>query len=247
MVGAQAVALGHADVVVAGGMENMSQAPYLLRHARMRGYHYGHGVLEDSAVNDGLWDGFNACHMGTLADRTAKKMGISREEQDEYTIHSYTRAAAAWQRGVMDKEVIPINADGSKSQPGSGKSKPNVISFDEEYSKLRMDIVTSLPPIFEDSGTITAGNSSSLNDGAAVVVLISAERAQEFGITGLARIVSFADHAVEPADFALAPSGAIKDAHRAAGRPAIDFYEIHEAFAAVALANMRLLDTCFAY
>lgn len=238
---AQMVALGLADVVVAGGMESMSQSPYLLRQARFGGYHYGHGVLEDSTLQDGLWDATSQCHLGSCVERTAHDMGISREEQDRYTIASYRRAADAWQRGAMDSEVAPIRVQNPRPRD-SMESKTIVVGTDEEYSRLRIETIASLPAIFEDDGTITAASASSLNDGAAAVVLISAERARILGVRGVARIVAFADHGVEPANFATAPSGAVRRALQSAGMSTVNFHEIHESFAAVALANMRLLN-----
>lgn len=238
---AQAVALGHADVVVAGGMESMSQAPYLLRHARSGGYHYGHGALEDMALHDGLWDAAGQCHLGASVERTVRELGISREDQDRYTVSSYRRAADAWQRGAMDTEVAPVRVR-NPSLRDSMERKTVIVSTDEEYSRLKIDTIASLPPIFEEGGTVTAATASSLNDGAAAVVLMSADRARELGVTARARIVAFADHGVEPGNFAVAPAGAVRRALQAAGLSAVDFHEVHEAFAAVAIANMQLLD-----
>ena len=231
---AQAIALGQSDVAVAGGMENMSQAPYIIRHARQGGYHYGHGALEDIALLDGLWDATQDCHMGSCVENTIQELSISREEQDRYTISSYRRAADAWQRGAMDGEVVPVRVKGSGTKSNMEK-RSMIVSVDEEYARLKLDTVASLPPIFEEGGTITAASTSSLNDGAAALVLMSASRARDLGVSPLARIVSFADHAVEPLHFAKAPSAAVRTAMRAARMSSINFYEIHEAFAAVAL------------
>eukprot|EP00930_Biecheleria_cincta_P102401 TRINITY_DN94126_c0_g1_i1.p1 TRINITY_DN94126_c0_g1~~TRINITY_DN94126_c0_g1_i1.p1 ORF type:complete len:437 (+),score=61.71 TRINITY_DN94126_c0_g1_i1:141-1451(+) len=234
---AQAIAMGQVDIAVVGGMENMSQAPYMVRHARQGGYRYGHGTLEDSALHDGLWDPHMHCHIGACAEITAQEMGITREEQDQYAVTSYRRAADAWQRGAMDTEVVPVRVKPSDTSGG----KSTVVSIDEEYSRLRLETLASLPPVFQEGGTITAANASSLNDGAAALVLISAEKAMDLGVGGLARILSFADHGVVPANFALAPHGAVSRALRAARMSAVDFHEIHEAFSVIPLANMRLL------
>lgn len=242
MVAAQAIALGQAEVVVAGGMESMSRAPYLLSKARQGGYHYGDGVIEDSALNDGLWDKVSGCHLGSCAEMTARDMGIDRHEQDLYAIQSYRRAAGAWQGGALDAEVAPMRIRNANSARGSLEPKMLVVGTDEEYSRLDIDTVASLPPVFDDAGTITAASASSLNDGAAVVVLASLERAQELGVGAVARIVSFADYGVEPQHFATAPNGAVRRALQNAGMSTVDFHEIHEAFAVVALANARLLN-----
>lgn len=224
-------------------MESMSQAPYMLRQARSGGYHYGHGALEDCALHDGLWDAQEQCHLGSCAEATARQFGISRADQDRYTISSYRRAADAWQRGGMDLEVAPVSV-GSSDKRDPTVRRSVAVSTDEEYSRLRIDTVAALPPIFEDDGTITAASASSLNDGAAAVVLVSGERARDLGVAGAssARILAFADHGMEPAAFAAAPSGAVRRALQAAGMASVDFHEVHEAFAVVALANIGLLE-----
>jgi len=242
MLAAQAIALGQAECIVAGGMESMTRAPYLLGKARQGGYRYGDGVLEDSALNDGLWDQVSNCHLGSCAETTARDMGIDRREQDMYAIQSYRRAAAAWQGGALDAEVAPIRVRNTASSRDSLEPKNVVVSTDEEYSRLNIDTVASLRPVFDEAGTITAASASSLNDGAAAVVLASVERAQELGVGAMARIVSFADHGMEPMDFAKAPSGAVRRALQSAGMATVDFHEIHEAFAVVPLANARLLN-----
>jgi len=238
---AQAIALGHAEIVVAGGMESMSQSPYMLKQARTGGYHYGHGVLEDSVLHDGLSDALSRRHLGSCVEKTVREMVIPRLEQDNFAIESYRRAADAWQRGAMDQEVAVIPV---RSLPSSDPLGPKTVKVatDEEYSRLTIGSVGALRPVFEEEGTVTAASASSLNDGAAAVVLVSAERARELGIGVLARVVAFADHAVVPADFAVAPNGAVRRALRAARMSGVDFHEINETFAAVALANMRLLE-----
>ncbi|CAJ1403993.1 unnamed protein product [Effrenium voratum] len=237
---AQSIAMGEVDVAVAGGMESMSRAPYFLRHARQGGYRYGHGMLEDAALSDGLWDASHDMHLGSCVEHTVQEMGIAREEQDRYAVSSYRRAAEAWKRGAMDAEVAPLRV---KNPAQDGLEKRTLIfSVDEEYSRLKLDSARHLPPVFQEEGTITSANASSLNDGAAAVVLLSEDKAREMGVTSLARIVSFADFGVEPLHFAKAPSAAIRKAMQAARMNSVNFYEIHESFAAVVLANMSLLD-----
>ena len=234
VLAAQAIAMGQSDVAVAGGMENMSQAPYIARHARRGGYHYGHGVLEDIALLDGLWDAINDCHLGACAEHTIQEMAISREDQDRFTISSYRRAADAWKRGAMDGEVAPVRVKNPSAKTDMEK-RSVIVSVDEEYARLKLDTVAALPPVFDEDGTITAASASSLNDGAAALVLMGAERARDLGVSPVARIVSFADHAMEPLHFAKAPSAAIRAAMKAARMSSINFYEIHETFAAAAL------------
>ncbi|CAJ1344936.1 unnamed protein product [Effrenium voratum] len=179
-------------------------------------------------------------HLGSCVEHTVQEMGISREEQDRYAVSSYRRAAEAWKRGAMDAEVAPLRV---KNPAQDGLEKRTLIfSVDEEYSRLKLDSARHLPPVFQEDGTITSANASSLNDGAAAVVLLSEDKAREMGVTSLARIVSFADFGVEPLHFAKAPSAAIRKAMQAARMNSVNFYEIHESFAAVVLANMSLLD-----
>merc|ERR1712039_781333 len=199
----------------------MSQAPYMLRKARLGGYHYGHGTMEDAALHDGLWCAANHGHVGLCVEHVVHEMGISREEQDRYTISSYQRAADAWQRGAMDAEVVPVRVKNPAPRE-SMESRTLVVATDEEYSRLRMDDVATLPPVFQEGGTITAASASSLNDGAAAIVLVSAERANDLGLRAMARVVAFADHGVEPANFACAPSGSVRRALSAAGMTSVN-------------------------
>merc|ERR1712232_788901 len=169
--------------------------------------------------------------------------GITREDQDRHTISSYQRAASAWQRGAMDSEVSPVRVPQQPTLDShGGRSRAVVVATDEEYSRLRMDDVASLPPVFEEEGTITAGSAASLNDGAAALVLISAAKARELGVDADARVLSFADSGMEAARFALAPSGAVRRALKAAGLNGVDFHEIHETFAALVLANAHQME-----
>jgi len=233
---AQSIALGHSDVMVAGGMESMSNAPYLIRKVRGAGFKYGHEKLDDMLLLDGLWDVYNNIHMGMCAEKTAKDLSISRGEQDEFAIESYKRAADAWSSGVMEREVTPVKIPTGKK----GDSPFVTVERDEEYSKLKLDKVASLKPAFDKEGTVTAANASKMNDGAAAVVLMSAEKAREHGVRPLARIISFADAAIDPIDFPIAPVQAVKNALKYADLHSVDFHEINEAFSAVTLANMKL-------
>ncbi len=232
---AQSIMLGQNDVVIAGGMESMSNIPYYLPNARY-GYKYGNGAVVDGLLNDGLWEAYNACPMGNCADNTAKEMGISREKQDEYAIGSYKRAAASWKDGKFNEEIVPVAIP-------QRKGDPIIVNEDEEYTKVNFDKIPGLRPIFNTDGTVTAANASSINDGAAAVVLMSVEKANELGLDILAVIEGFADAATDPMWFTTAPSLAIPLAIKRAGISPenVDFYEINEAFSAVALANNEKL------
>ena len=231
MVGAQSIMLGQNDVVVAGGMESMSNIPYYLMKARY-GYKYGHGELLDGLQYDGLTDIYNHCAMGVCADNTAKEMNISRQDQDTYAINSYKRAAASWAAGKFKNEIVPVEITDRKG---------NVTQFteDEEYKNVNFDKVPGLKPAFTKDGTVTAANASTLNDGASALVLVSKEKAQELGVKPLAKIRGFADAAQDPMWFTTTPSIAIPIAMKRAGveKKDVGYYEINEAFSAVALAN----------
>jgi acetyl-CoA C-acetyltransferase len=235
MLGAQSIMLGHNDVVVAGGTESMSNIPYYLPKART-GYKFGNGELLDGLTHDGLTDIYNQCAMGVCADNTAREMKISRQDQDAYAIDSYKRSAAAWAAGKFQDEIVPVEVTDRKG---------NVTRFaeDEEYKSVNFDKIPGLKPAFSKDGTVTAANASTLNDGAAALVLMSREKAEALGIKPLATIHGFADAAQDPMWFTTTPSLAIPKALKVAGvaPEAIDFYEINEAFSAVALANNALL------
>jgi acetyl-CoA C-acetyltransferase len=235
MHGAQSIMLGAQDVVIAGGMESMSNIPYYLLKARS-GYRYGHGELIDGLQYDGLTDVYNHCAMGVCADNTAKEMNISRADQDAYAIASYKRAASAWAAGKFRDEVVPVEIT-------DRKGKVTVMDEDEEYKNVAFDKIPGLKPAFAKDGTVTAANASTLNDGAAATVLMSAERAWALGIKPLARIRGFADAAQDPMWFTTTPSLAIPKALKAAGVSPknVNYYEINEAFSAVALANNQKL------
>ena len=231
MLGAQSIMLGHNDVVVAAGAESMSNIPYYLTKARY-GYKYGNGEVLDGLTFDGLTDVYNRCAMGVCADNTAKEMNISRASQDAYAINSYKRAAAAWAAGKFKDEVIPVEITGRKGEV-------TVFAEDEEYKNVNFDKIPGLKPVFTKEGTVTAANASTINDGAAAVILVSKEKAKELGLTPIAKIRGFADASQDPMWFTTTPSLAIPKALKVAGVNAKDvgFYEINEAFSAVALAN----------
>lgn len=236
MVGAQSIMLGNNDVVVAGGMESMSNVPFYIPKARF-GYKFGNGELIDGLSFDGLNDVYNHCAMGVCSDNTAKEMNISREAQDEYAINSYKRAAAAWASGKFKDEVVPVEIKGRKGDITQ-------MAEDEEYKNVFFDKIPSLRPAFGKEGTATAANASTLNDGAAAVILMSKEKATELGLKPIAKILGFADAAQDPMWFTTAPSLAIPKAMKVAGvdKKDVSFYEINEAFAAVALANNKNLE-----
>ncbi len=235
MFGAQAIMLGQADVILAGGMESMSNVPYYLDKARF-GAKYGNGQMIDGLVKDGLWDPYHDYAMGNAADATAERYGITREEQDAFARQSYERSAAAAQAGKKKEEIVPVTI--------TLRGKDTVVSDDEEYTKVQFDKFAGLKPAFTKTGTVTAANASTLNDGAAAVLLMSREKADELGIKPLARIRGFADAEQAPEWFTTTPSLAIPKALKNAGLEAkdVDFYEINEAFSVVSLANNKLLN-----
>jgi acetyl-CoA C-acetyltransferase len=235
MLGAQSIMLGQNDVVVTGGMESMSNIPYYLMKARY-GFKYGNGEVLDGLTYDGLTDVYNRCAMGVCADNTAKEMKITRQEQDAYAINSYKRSAAAWAAGKFKDEIVPVEITGKKGDV-------TFFSEDEEYKNVNFDKIPGLKPVFTKEGTVTAANASTINDGAAAVILMSKEKAKELGITPIAKIRGFADAAQDPMWFTTTPSLAIPKAMKIAGVETGDvgYYEINEAFSAVALANNQLL------
>lgn len=234
MLGAESIMLGINDIVVAGGMESMSNVPYYLEKARS-GYRYGHATMIDGIIKDGLWDPYSNFHMGNAGELCAKEMKFSREEQDAYAIESYKRAAKAWESGAFKDEIVPVEVT-------VGKEKITVTE-DEDYKKVKFDKVSTLKPAFLKDGTITAANASNINDGAAAVVLMSAEKAKELGLKPLAKITGFADASQAPEWFTTTPSVAIPKALKMAGKELkdVDFVEINEAFSVVVLANNKIL------
>src|SRR5688572_2134807 len=231
MFGAQSIMLGLNDVVIAGGMESMSNIPYYLMKART-GYKYGNGELIDGLQHDGLTDIYNHCAMGVCADNTAKEMNISRKDQDDYAIASYKRSATAWSSGKFKDEIIPVEV---KDKKGNA----TLFVEDEEYKNVNFEKIPQLKPVFTKEGTVTAANASTLNDGASALVLVSKEKADELGLKPIAKILGFADAAQDPMWFTTTPSLAIPKAMKQAGvdKNSVNFYEINEAFSAVAIAN----------
>ncbi|TLY43304.1 MAG: acetyl-CoA C-acetyltransferase [Nitrospirae bacterium] len=234
MMACQAIQAGEADVVVAGGMESMSRAPYILERARS-GYQVGHGELIDSMIKDGLWDAYGNVPMGACAELCASKYQFSREEQDTFSVQSYTRALKARQEGWFRDEIIEVEVP--------GKPKPLVIRDDERLTRFDEAKMRRLSPAFKPDGTVTAGNASGMNDGAAALVVLSEERAESLNITPIARIVGYTQKAVAPEWFTIAPIQAISAllSKLKCNVDQIDLYEVNEAFAVVTMAAMREL------
>ncbi len=235
MMAAQSIALGDNDVVIAGGMENMSRVPHYLPGSRM-GTKFGNITMQDGMLLDGLTDVYNNEHMGNCADLCAREYNISREEQDAFAIDSYNRAAKAWADGKFADEVVPVAVP-------QRKGDPVMVSEDQEYKNVKMEKIPALRPAFSREGTVTAANASTLNDGAAALVLMSKEKMESLGLKPLAKIVSYADAAQAPEWFTTAPSKAIPKALGKAGLSTgdIDFWELNEAFSVVGLANIKEL------
>jgi acetyl-CoA C-acetyltransferase len=235
MLAAQSIAVGQNDIVVAGGMESMSNVPYYLDKAR-NGYRLGNGQIIDGLVKDGLWDVYNDYHMGSAAELCATDCNISREEQDAFAIESYKRAKKAQAEGKFNDEITPVELKDKKGDV-------TLFATDEEPQAVKFEKIPSLKPVFKKDGTVTAANASTLNDGASALVLMSKEKADELGIKPLAKIIAHADAQQAPEWFTTAPSKAIPLALHRAGLSAgqIDFFEINEAFSVVSIANNQLL------
>ena len=235
MLAAQAICLGEADIIVAGGMESMTNAPYLLPKAR-DGYRMGDGKLVDSMIRDGLWDVYNDFHMGSAAELCAEKFNISRQEQDDFAGLSYRRARAAQQGGAFDREIVPVI-------PAVKSSKPREVKEDEEVGKFDFDKMKALRPAFGEKGTVTAGNASSISDGAAALVVMARQKASHLGIRPLARIKGWTGAAREPEWFTIAPAKALMMLVKKCGSRLsdVDLFEINEAFAAASIAVNREL------
>jgi len=234
MQAAQAIALGDREIMVAGGMENMSMIPHYL-HLRS-GQKFGPATMVDGMQKDGLVDAYDQQAMGVCADACALEYEFSREDQDAFAIQSYERSASAWKNGMFSDEVIPVEVP-------QRRGEPLMVLEDEEYKNVKMEKVPQLRPAFTKEGTVTAANASTINDGAAAMVLMSAEKAAEMGLEPLARIRSYADAAQEPKWFTTAPAKALPIALDKAGLSLedIDFFEFNEAFSVVGLANIKLL------
>ncbi len=235
MMAAQAIALGDAEVVVAGGMENMSLAPHIV--PMRTGVKFGATQLEDVMQKDGLVDAFDQVAMGTYADATATKHQISRADQDAFAIESYRRSAAAWESGVMQNEVVPVSVPQRRGEDIQ-------ITEDEEFTNVLLDKIPKLRPAFTKDGTVTAANASTINDGAAAVIVMSEEKAKALGLTPLATIEGYADAAQEPQWFTTAPAKALPKAlaKAAVSLDEVALFEFNEAFSVVGLANMQLLE-----
>jgi len=236
MIAADQIRLGEADIIVAGGMESMSNVPYYLPKERF-GAKYGHSKVEDGIVKDGLWDVYNDYLMGNAGDLCGRECNISREEQDEYAINSYKRAIEATEKGYFKDEII-------KMKVKDRKGNVTEVEKDEELDKVRFDKIPQLRPVFDKEGTVTAANASSINDGAAALLVMSADKAKEMGLKPLAKILSSASAAKAPEWFTTAPADAIPIALKKAGltKNDIDLFEINEAFSVVALANNQILE-----
>ena len=233
MLGAQSILSGENDIVVAGGMESMSNIPYYLDKAR-GGYRLGNGQIADGILKDGLWDPYSDAHMGSAGELCSTEYRITREDQDEYAKESYARAAKAYEQGYYNNELVTVEIPGKT---------PVTVSEDEEFKKVNIAKMSTLKPAFQKEGTITAANASKINDGAAAVVLMSEKKMQELGLKPLARIVSFADASQDPQWFTTTPVKAMTNALNKAGLTMLDmdFAEINEAFSCVAIVNAREL------
>jgi len=233
MFAAQTILLGDNDVVVAGGMENMSMVPH---YSNMRnGVKMGDVKVIDGMIKDGLWDVYNNYHMGNAGELCAKEMGFTREAQDEVAINSYKRAAAAWEAGNFNDEIVPVTVKTRKGEI--------VVNEDEEYKNVKFEKIPQLRPVFQKEGTVTAANASTINDGASALILMSKEKMEELGLKPLAKVIGYADAAGAPEWFTTAPAKAVPKAVAKAGLSLddIDYYELNEAFAVVPMAAIKEL------
>jgi acetyl-CoA C-acetyltransferase len=235
MLAMQSIQLGYSHVVVAGGMENMSLAPYLLLQAR-QGYRMGNGVLVDSMIHDGLWDVYGDKHMGIYGDKCAAKYQFTKQSQDDFAVRSYTRARQAIAEGVFDDEITPVEIKSKKASL--------LVSEDEEPGRFNEDKLRALRPAFGSDGTVTAGNASSINDGAAALMVVSDSRCASLRLKPLARIVGADTFSCEPEWFTIAPIGALRRLMDKVNWPvdSVDLFEINEAFSAVTMAAERDLE-----
>ena len=235
MIGTQTILCGDNEVVIVGGMENMSAVPHYLTNSR-NGQKLGDIKALDGLVKDGLTDVYNKKHMGLCAETCAKEMNFSREEQDDFAIESYKRSALAWQENKFSDEIVNVEVP-------QRRGDNLIISEDEEYKKVILEKIPNLRPVFSKEGTITAANASTINDGASALILMSLEKANELNLKPLAKIISYADSAHEPEWFTTAPSSAVEKALEKGKlqKSDIDYFELNEAFSVVGLANMKLL------
>jgi len=236
MLGAQSILTGESEIVVAGGQESMSNAPYLMPAAR-GGFRMGNGQVVDSMIHDGLWDPYHNQHMGNCGELCAREMHFTREAQDAFAIESFKRAIQAQSQNQFSEEIAPITLAGAKGES-------TLMSQDEGPSKVKFDKIPTLKPVFDKAGTVTAANASTLNDGAAAVVMMSGEKAKALGLKPLARIVAQTTHAQDPQWFTTAPVSAMKAALKKAGWSVadVDCFEVNEAFAVVAMAAQKELE-----
>jgi len=234
MMAAQSIALGDNDIVIAGGMENMSMIPHYV-HMR-NGQKFGPTTLVDGMQKDGLVDAYSQEAMGTCADLCATDHSFTREDQDKFAVQSYERSKSAWESGKFNDEVVPVAVP-------QRRGDDVIVDTDEEFSNVKMDKIPALRPAFSKDGTVTAANASTINDGAAALILMSEEKANELGLTALATIIGYADAAQEPKYFTTAPAKALPKALNKAGVAItdVDYFEFNEAFAVVGLANMKIL------
>ena len=234
MLGAQAIQCGDAEIVVAGGMENMSLIPHYMN--LRNGTKFGPATMLDGMQKDGLTDAYNNSAMGVCADLCAAEYNFTREDQDNYAIQSYERSANAWNSGKFDNEIVPVAVP-------QRKGDPIIVAKDEEFTNVKIDKIPSLNPVFTKDGTVTAANASTINDGAAAVILMSEEKAIALGLKPLAYIKGYADAAQEPKWFTTSPAKALPKALEKAGIAIsdVDYFEFNEAFAVVGLANSRIL------
>lgn len=235
MLGANDIKVGEFSIVVAGGMESMSQVPYGLLKAR-EGYRMGNGELVDLMIYDGLWDPYGQKHMGNCGEICAKELNISREEQDRFSIQSYKRAQEAYEKGYFKEEIVPVKVP--------AKGEPVVVDKDEEPYRIPIDKIPKMRPAFQEGGTITAGNASKINDGAAAILLSDEGVVKKYNLKPMARILGQATHSQEPEWFTTAPAKAVKKLLQKTGfaLDKIDFLEVNEAFAVVALATIKELE-----
>ena len=235
MLAAQSIMCGDNDIVIAGGMENMSSVPHYFAKGR-NGQKLGDMKLIDGLVKDGLTDVYNKVHMGNCAELCAKEMNFSREQQDAFAIESYNRSASAWENGKFKDEVVPVAVP-------QRRGDDLIVSEDEEYKNVKMEKIPALRPVFDKDGTVTAANASTLNDGAAALLLMSAEKAKELGLKPLAKIRSYADAAHQAEWFTTAPAKALPIALDKANLSTsdVDYFELNEAFSVVGLANIEKL------
>ena len=235
-LGASSIMLGHNEIIVAGGMENMSQVPHYIPNSRM-GHKYGDFKAIDGLAYDGLRDVYNQYMMGTAADLTAKKYDITREEQDNFAVNSYKQTAESWDSGKFTEEVVPVPIP-------QRKGDPIMMTEDEEYKNVNFDKIPKLRPVFDKEGTVTAANASTINDGAACIILASEKKVKELGLKPMAEVLSFADAAHQPELFTTAPSVALPIALERAGCSIdeVDAFELNEAFSVVGLVNNKLLN-----